>query len=98
MFATADRPVRIVSTGTLTTAVVSNPIPPPLYTLRQTHVRARIGTWRAEGPRRVRHTLFSLGKEIIMVTEVTRRKTRQDVLILAAVFFVLYLLNWVTSS
>lgn len=33
-----------------------------------------------------------------MHTELTRRKTRQDVLILAAVFFVLYLLNWVTSS
>lgn len=31
-----------------------------------------------------------------MHTELARRKTRQDVVILAAVFFVLYLLNWMT--
>jgi hypothetical protein len=31
-----------------------------------------------------------------MHSELTRRKTRQDVLILAAVFLVLYLLNWMT--
>lgn len=31
-----------------------------------------------------------------MHSELSKRKTRQDVLILAAVFFVLYLLDWVT--
>ena len=29
-----------------------------------------------------------------MHTEIAKRKTRQDVFILAAVFLVLYLLNW----
>lgn len=31
-----------------------------------------------------------------MKSELLKRKTRQDVLILAAVFFALYLLNWMT--